>query len=252
MRAAHWMSHLGYDHESPVWRHWLREFSGISTFVRYDERCNGLSDWDAEDLSLDAFVSDLEAVVDAAGLERFTLLGVSQSCAMAVRYAIRHPERVQGLVLYGGYVQGWRARGDPEEIARREAILVLMRQGWGQDNPIFGELFASMFVPGASRDQIAQFSELQRRTVSPRNAIRLQNAFAELDVTAELPRVTVPTLVIHADDDRVAPMTSGRALCREDPRRAPDRAEQLEPHPARGRAGLRPVHRPDRGPSSKR
>ena len=212
VRAAHWMSHLAYERVSPVWRHWLRELSGLATYLRYDERCNGLSDSEAEDLSLGALVSDLEAVVDAAGLDRFTLLGVSQSCAISIAYALRHPERVQGLILYGGYAQGWRARGDPAEIARREAILVLMRQGWGQDNPLFGQLFASMFVPGATPEQIAQFSELQRRTVTPRNAIRLQNAFSVIDATADLARVDVPTLVMHATGDLVAPIESGRQL----------------------------------------
>lgn len=212
VRAAHWMSHLAFDAESPVWRHWIRELSGMASYIHYDERCNGMSDEHADDLSLDAFVSDLEAVVDAAGLERFTLLGVSQSCAISVAYALRHPERVSGLVLYGGYAQGWRARGDPDEIAQREAILVLMRDGWGQESPMFREMFASSFVPGASREQMAEFSELQRRTVTPRNAIRLQHAFSTIDVTALLPRVSAPTLVLHALGDRVAPIASGRAL----------------------------------------
>ncbi len=212
VRAAHWMSHLAHDRDSAVWRHWVRELSSLSTLVRYDERCNGLSDWEAEDLSLDAFVGDLEAVVDAAELERFTLLGISQSCAISVAYALRHPERVAGLILYGGYAQGWRARGNPEEIALREAIMVLMRDGWGHDNSIFRELFVSRFVPGATREQMAQYSELQRQTISPRNAVRLQNAFGLIDVLADLGRVAVPTLVIHARGDQVAPIASGRAL----------------------------------------
>ena len=137
VRAAHWMSHLQFDWQSPVWQHWIDGLSERNTLVRYDERGNGLSDWEVADLSFEAMVADLESVVDASGLTRFTLLGVSQSCAVSVAYAVRHPERVSGLVLYGGYVKGWRKRGSPHEIASREAFATLMREGWGQDNPAF-------------------------------------------------------------------------------------------------------------------
>ncbi|MCP8937616.1 alpha/beta fold hydrolase [Alsobacter sp. SYSU M60028] len=212
VRAAHWMSHVQHDWRSPVWRHWMEELSRENRLIRYDERGNGLSDWNVADISFEAMVSDLASVVDAAGLERFTLLGVSQSCAVSVAYAIRHPERVAGLILYGGYVRGWRKRGDPGEIATREALATLMRAGWGQNNPIFRQLFTARFIPGASPDQIASFDELQRMTVSPENAWRLQSMFADIDVTALLGRVTAPTLVLHGARDQVAPFESGRAL----------------------------------------
>ena len=137
VRAAHWMSHLQFDWEGPVWHHWIGGLSEQSTLVRYDGRGNGLSDWEVADLSFEAMIADLESVVDASGLERFTLLGVSQSCAVSVAYAVRYPERISGLVLYGGYVKGWRKRGSGHEIASREALATLMREGWGQDNPTF-------------------------------------------------------------------------------------------------------------------
>jgi len=212
VRAAHWMSHLQFDWQSPVWQHWIDGLSERNTLVRYDERGNGLSDWEVADLSFEAMVADLESVVDASGLTRFTLLGVSQSCAVSVAYAVRHPERVSGLVLYGGYVKGWRKRGSPHEIASREAFATLMREGWGQDNPAFRQLFASSYIPEADPDQIAWFDELQRRTVSPENAWRLQNSFGDIDVSPLLSEVVVPTLVLHARRDAAVPFESGRAL----------------------------------------
>jgi pimeloyl-ACP methyl ester carboxylesterase/predicted ATPase len=212
LRAAHWMSHVDFELDSLVWRHWVSGLSEQATLIRYDERGNGLSDRAVDDLSFDAMVSDLESVVAAAGLERFTLLGVSQSCAVSVAYAVRHPERVSRLILFGGYVKGWRARGNPREIAMREALGTLMREGWGQDTPLFRQMFASRFVPDASPAEIAALGELQRVTVEPEIAWRLQDAFADIDVSDLLQRVACPTLVIHARDDLVAPLSSGKAF----------------------------------------
>lgn len=210
VRAAHWMSHLQYDWESPVWRHWIDALSDGTTLIRYDERGNGLSDWDADDISFAAMIADLESVVDAAGLDRFTLLGVSQSCAVSVRYAVQHPERVSGLILYGGFVKGWRRRGDSHELATHEAMTTLIREGWGKNNPVFRHLFTTMFIPGASREQMDWFDELQRITVLPDNACRLHEAFGEIDVSDVLSQVTVPTLVLHARQDAAVPLQAGR------------------------------------------
>jgi pimeloyl-ACP methyl ester carboxylesterase/DNA-binding SARP family transcriptional activator/tetratricopeptide (TPR) repeat protein len=212
VRAAHWMSHLQFDWESPVFRHWIDGLSAGQTLIRYDERGNGLSDWEVGDLSFEAMIADLESIVDAAGLERFALLGLSQGCGVSIAYAVRHPERVSALVLYGGYAQGWRKRADPAESAQREAMATLARQGWGQDNPVFRQLFTNLFIPGANQQQLAWFNELQRRTVSPENAYRLLQAFADIDVTDLLPQVKAPTLVMHARLDGVAPFESGRAF----------------------------------------
>ena len=210
VRAAHWMSHLSYDWESPIWHHWIEGMEASYTLLRYDERCNGLSDWKASDVSFDTLVNDLEAVIDAAGFERFALLGISQSCAVSIAYAIRHPHRVSSLILYGGYAQGWRKRGDPREIALREALGTLMREGWGQDNPMFRQLFTHRFVPGASPEQMSWFNELQRRTTSPDNAWRLQSMAGDIDVVDLLPHVSVPTLVMHARGDAVAPFEAAK------------------------------------------
>ncbi|TIV28808.1 MAG: alpha/beta fold hydrolase, partial [Mesorhizobium sp.] len=174
LRAAHWMSHLTFDWDSPIWRHWMRELSRHNRLVRYDERCNGLSQRQVVDISFETMVSDLERVVEATGLDRFTLLGLSQSCAVSIAYAIRHPEKVSGMILYGGYVKGWRARGDAGEIATREAVATLMRESWGKPNPMFRQAFCSMFIPGATHEHFAWMDDLMLRTVSPDDAWRLQ------------------------------------------------------------------------------
>jgi class 3 adenylate cyclase len=157
-------------------------------------------------------ISDLEKIVDAVGLDRFALLGVSQSCAVSVAYAIRHPERVSHLILYGGYVKGWRKRGNPQEVATREALSVLMRAGWGQEHALFRQLFTSLFIPDAKGEQSEWLNELQLKTLSPENAYRLQDCFGDTDVSGMLADVTVPTLVIHARKDAVAPIDEGRSF----------------------------------------
>ncbi|MBZ9761579.1 alpha/beta fold hydrolase [Mesorhizobium sp. CA8] len=212
LRAAHWMSHLTFDWDSPIWRHWMRELSRHNRLVRYDERCNGLSQRHVVDISFETMVSDLECVVEATGIDRFTLLGLSQSCAVSIAYAIRHPEKLSGMILYGGYVKGWRARGDAGEIATREAVATLMRESWGKPNPMFRQAFCSMFIPGATHEHFAWMDDLMLRTVSPDDAWRLQNAFSVIDVSDLLEKVRVPTLVLHARDDNVAPVESGRTM----------------------------------------
>ena len=212
LRAAHWMSHLQYEWESPVWRHWIDSLSDANALVRYDERGNGLSDRDPPDVSFAAMLSDLETVADASGLGVFALLGVSQSCAVSVAYAVRHPERLSHLVLYGGYARGWRRRGNPHEIDTHEAMTTLIREGWGKDNPAFRQLFTETFIPGASREQMAWFNELQRETASPASAGRLHESFGDMDVSPILDKVRVPTLVLHARNDAAVPFDQGRAL----------------------------------------
>ncbi|WP_245470467.1 alpha/beta hydrolase, partial [Mesorhizobium sp. M2C.T.Ca.TU.002.02.1.1] len=212
LRAAHWMSHLTFDWDSPIWRHWMRELSRSNRLVRYDQRCNGLSQRHVVDISFETMVSDLECVIKATGLDRFTLLGLSQSCAVSIAYAIRHPEKVSGMILYGGYVKGWRARGDAGEIATREAAATLMRENWGKPNPMFRQAFCSMFIPGATHEHFVWMDDLMLRTVSPDDAWRLQSASSVIDVSDLLEKVRVPTLVLHARDDNVAPVESGRTM----------------------------------------
>lgn len=212
VKTANWLNHLEFDWQSPIWSHLLRAMAARYRLVRYDERGNGLSDWDVGDISLEAFVRDLETVVDASGLDRFALLGISQGCAVSIAYAVRHPERVTRLVLYGGYARGRRKRGLPAEAELADAILTLMRQGWGQENPAYRQIFTSRFIPDATAEQAHWFNELQRITTTPENAVRIRRALDEIDVSGALPHVRVPTLVLHCRNDAVQPFEEGRRM----------------------------------------
>ncbi len=212
VKTANWMNHLEYDWESPVWRHVFHGLARDHRLIRYDGRGNGLSDWDVEDISFETFVNDLEAVVDAAGIERFALFGISQGCAISIAYAVRHPERVTRLVLYGGYAKGWNKRGSQAEIETREALRTLMRQGWGQDNPAFRQIFTSRMIPGGTMEQMQWFNDLQRITTSPENAVRIDQATSDADVGELLSQITAPTLVLHCRDDAVCPFDMGRRM----------------------------------------
>jgi pimeloyl-ACP methyl ester carboxylesterase/DNA-binding SARP family transcriptional activator len=212
VKTANWMNHLEFDWESPIWRHMFRALSRDHTFIRYDSRGNGLSDWNVDDLTLDALVEDLRAVVDAAGVERFPLLAISQGCAVAIEFAVRWPQRVSKLILYGGYARGWRLRDDPEFVAQTEALVTLTRTGWGRDNPAYRQVFTSLFIPGATPEQMDWFNELQRITTSPENAARILEAHGEIDVLDRLKLVTQPTLVVHARNDARIPYANGRQL----------------------------------------
>lgn len=211
VKAANWLNHLEFDFDSPVWRHWIAAFSDGRTLLRYDERGNGLSDWSAP-FSFEAFVDDLESVVDAAQLDRFDMIGISQGASVAIAYAVRHPERVRRLLIYGGYAAGWAVRANPEEVARRQAMLVLTREGWGLDNPAFRQLFTSLYLPDSTVEQSDWFNELQRMTTSPENAEELQRVLSLLDVRPLLGKVAVPTLVAHSTRDAVIPFEAGRGI----------------------------------------
>lgn len=211
VKSANWLNHLEYDWESPVWQHVVRGLARKHTLVRYDARGNGLSDWDVETLSLDAWVSDLETVVDAAGAKRFPLLGVCQGCAISIAYAVRHPERVSHLILYGGFALG-EAKRSPGDRERQVAEATLTRHYWGLNNPAFRQMFTTQFIPDATQEQADHFNELQRRTTSPECAARYLEAEGNFDVTELLGKVTVPTLVMHARADAVVPFEVGRSM----------------------------------------
>lgn len=213
VRAANWMTHLGYDVESPVWSHWVRDLSLRYRFIRYDERGCGLSDWEATDFTFDDWVADLESVVEALGLKRFPLLGVSQGGAVAVAYAARHPERVSKLVLCGAYARGRAVRAVDDDEKRAAALdLDLARVGWGRDDPAFRQVFAAQFLPDGSRADWAAFDQLQRRTTSPDNAVRFLDEFSRIDVRDLAREVSCPTLIMHSRDDRRVPMQFGEEL----------------------------------------
>ena len=213
VKTANWMNHLEFEWESPIWRHLFRTLASDHTLIRYDARGNGMSDWDVDEISFDRWVEDLGAVVDAAGVERFPLLGISQGCSVSIAYAARHPERVSHLILYGGFTMG-RTRRAKNEAERQKfaAMATLMRLGWGAETSEFRQLFTSQFIPDGTKEQADWFNELQRRTTSPESAVRYYETVGNIDVTDEVGRVVAPTLVMHVRGDAVVPIEAGREM----------------------------------------
>jgi pimeloyl-ACP methyl ester carboxylesterase/DNA-binding winged helix-turn-helix (wHTH) protein len=213
VRAAHWITHLDYEWDSSVWRHWMEGLSRGRTLVRYDERGCGLSDHDPYDVSLESFVHDLETVVDDLGLERFPLMGVSQGGPVAIEYAHRHPERVSRLVLVGAFVKGRRARSmTPEAHREYEMQRELIRLGWGRDEHAFRLYFSSVFMPDADPQIWSDFAEIMRRTTSAENALRLFDACLDMDVTRAAEALDVPTLILHGRDEQRIPFDQALQL----------------------------------------
>jgi pimeloyl-ACP methyl ester carboxylesterase/DNA-binding CsgD family transcriptional regulator len=213
VKAANWLSHVEFDWDSPVWRGMMRELSHGHQLVRYDERGCGLSDWDTPDLSFEAWVRDLEAVADAAGLDRFPLIGISQGASIAIAYAVRHPERVSHLIIHGGYARGRLKRGaTPEQHDEAEAMNKLAELGWGRKDPVFRHYFTAQFIPSGTREQQNWFNELERISTSPANAVRFMRIFNEIDVTDLLPQVACPTLVMHATREHRVPIEEGKFI----------------------------------------
>ena len=215
VKAANWMSHLDEDRDSPLWRHWLQLLSEGRQLTRLDGRGYGLSDRQPRELSFDAMLSDLEAVVDAAKLPRFPILGFCHGGPLAIAYAARHPERVSGLVLCGTYAQG-QARRDPSErgAAERELLLRTIEIGWGQDNPAYRQVFATKAVPEASAEVFTSYCRIQHASADPQAAMALTQLFWHIDVMALLPQLRCPTLVLHAARDALVPHEQGRVLAR--------------------------------------
>ena len=212
VKAANWLSHLEHDWDAPIWSPLFRDLAADHHFVRYDERGNGLSDWDVADISFDAFVTDLETVVEANKLDKFALLGISQGAAVSIEYAIRYPEKVSQLILFGGYAAGWRIGATEALTKEREAVMTLTAVGWGTDNPAYRQIFSSTFMPDANEAEFNWFNDFQRLTTSAENAVRFLSVFADIDVRHRLAQVKVPTLVIHAMGDQRIPISVGRDI----------------------------------------
>ena len=213
IKAATWLSHLEYDWESPVWSHVLGALSERWQLVRYDERGCGLSDWMVPELSFESWLRDLETVVGAVGAERFALLGISQGASIAIAYAVKHPERVTHLVLQGGYARGRLVRSTSAQQAEEAEMMCRLAEiGWGKSDPSFRQFFTTQFIPGGTAEQHQWFNELERISTSPANAANFMRAFNTIDVTALLPGVRCPTLVLHSTRDVRVPFEEGRLL----------------------------------------
>jgi len=217
VKASNWLTHLDFEWGSPIWQHWWTELSKHHRVIRYDERGNGMSQRDVPEVSFDTWVRDLETVVDAAGLDRFTLLGISRGGAIAIAYAVKHPDRVSKLVLYGAFPAGLYHYGSPKELEARRALISLTRLGWGLHEPAFCRMFTNRFMPNSTPVHEKWFDDLQRVSTSAENAARLMDVDCGIDVRGLLQEVQVPTLVIHCDHDQVVSPEHGRQLAAEIP-----------------------------------
>jgi DNA-binding winged helix-turn-helix (wHTH) protein/pimeloyl-ACP methyl ester carboxylesterase len=218
VKVANCFNHLDFEWESPTWRHWVRDWGQHHSLVRYDARGNGLSQWEVPDFAFDYWVSDLETVVESAGLDRFALMGSSQGGATAIAYAARHPERVSYLVLCGAYSRGTTYRGRPEAVQVRRALESLIQVNWGNSNPSFFELVTKLYIPeNATVEDMQFFNELQRVSISPGNLTKIMQMCDDINVRPLLPSISVPTIIFHSDRDKVSPPEEGRILAAEIP-----------------------------------
>jgi len=212
VRAASFLTHLQHDFESVLAGHWVRDLSREFQYIRYDERGNGLSDWEVEDLSFETMITDLETVVRELGLTKFSLLGSSQGASVSIAYAHRHPDKVSCLILYDGYASGFKHSTDQNYKEIRDSMLELTRASWGSSNPIIHSANTALFLPDANSEQRQDFSKLQRITTTPDNAYSILKTFANIDVRHLLADIKVPVLVLHRRDDAAVPFEAGRFL----------------------------------------
>ena len=214
LKAPNYLNHIEYEWGSPFWGPFLAEFARTNHLVRFDQRGNGLSDWDVETITLDSMTEDMEAVVEASGLDRFALFGISQGAAFSIRYAAKHPDKVSCLILFGGFGRGSAMRNNPDYEVYRQTIQSMMREGWGSTNPVYRNFFAAGMVPDAPKEVRDSFDELQRISCSAENALRILNMNSRIDILEIARQLDIPTLVLHNEGDRVAPIEEGQLLAR--------------------------------------
>lgn len=216
VKCANWLNHLEYDWESPVWKHCFEFLSDNFTLLRYDERGCGMSDWEFEKSGFDQWVDDLEVIVDANELDKFPLLGISRGAPVAIEYALRHPEKVSHLILYGGFLLG-RAKRDSQDAKKQELFMSVIEAGWEDQSPAFRQLFASLFIPNGSKEHRDWFAKLCQVTANTKNALEIQRITASIDIRSKVSQLNVPTLVMHAKDDAMVPLSAGRYMATEIP-----------------------------------
>lgn len=212
LRAGHFLTHLEHDWKSPVWRPLLDRLNARFTLTRYDQRGTGLSDPNPPSFKLERLVDDLEAVADVAGLEKFPIFAASQGVPVAIAFSIRHPERVSKMVLYGGFAQGRSIRGGDGDMQQAEAIATIIRHGWGKAGSAFATAFATLYMPDGTTEQLQHMTKMQLASATPENALALRSAIDCYDVLGLLPQVSVPTLILHANEDSVHPVAQASTL----------------------------------------
>jgi class 3 adenylate cyclase/pimeloyl-ACP methyl ester carboxylesterase len=216
-KAPNWLNHIEYEWRSPVWGPVFAGLAKNHELVRFDQRGNGLSDWDVEEISEDAMISDMATVVQAAGLDKFALFGISQGCSFSIRYAAEYPEHVRCLIFHGGYTRGRLMRNSDEQAKLYEAAHTMIKEGWGSPNPAYRHFFTTAFIPDATPEQASSFDELQRLSITPENAVRIWEMNGAVDVTDLARQIIIPTLVLHCEGDRMAPLQEGLHLAAQIP-----------------------------------
>ena len=207
-----WMSHLEEDWSNPTWGHYIRNLARDFTLIRYDQRGNGMSDWNNVDISFDRMVDDLQAVIECYGYEKVALFGPSQAASVSIAYAQRFPEKVSHLILFGAYARGRCKRGTAEGIEESKALVTLIRQSWGQSNPAVRQIMTSLFMPDANPEEFNWFNEFQRTCGPGENIARFRELFDDIDVSNLLAEINIPTLVVQCVGDSVAPLSEGRLI----------------------------------------
>ena len=210
--SGSWMTHLEHDWENPAFGDYIRHLSENHAVIRYDQRGNGLSQWEGVDISFDRMVEDMEVVIDAYGHEKVAILGLSQGASVSIAYALRRPERISHLVLSGGYARGRKQRGNAAEAEESQALVNLIRNSWGNDNPAVRQILTTLFMPDASKEEMEWFNEFQKMCGPAENIAQFRALFDDMNVTELLPEVAAPTLVLHSDRDAVAPLSEGKLL----------------------------------------
>jgi len=206
-----WLGHIGYEWKNPGRRRWLSEIMTHNTLVRYDQRGSGLSDWNVNDLSFERLLKDFEELIEVIDVDTFAILGRCQGAAIAMAYAAKNPEQVSKLILSGAFANGWPLPTDP--VAEHfDALLALMRSGWGRDNPAFRQLWTSLFRPDATPEEMEWLNEMQRVSASPENAVRIISEFPKIKVFDYLQKISCPALVLHVREDAIVPVEEGKLI----------------------------------------
>jgi len=211
--SATWLTHLEHQWRSLAWRPWLDIFTSEHKVLRHDARGCGLSDRDIGNLSFETSVRDFECVIDAASFGRFALVGACGGGAIAIEYAVRHPERVSHLVLYGTYARGQLRRTDrPDDVEKARLLLDLTRLGWGREDHAFLQVWASRYQPGGTLEYLRSWCDQMRAATSAETAVRLLQVGWNVDVREAARKIKCPVLIVHPDRDVIVPIEEGRLL----------------------------------------
>lgn len=206
------MTHLEMDWESPAYGDYIKHLSDRFEVIRYDQRGNGLSQWSEVDISFERMVDDMEVVVNEYGYDQVAILGMSQGASVAIAYALRQPSRVSHLVLNGGYARGRKQRGDEASYEESEALVSLIRHSWANENPSTRQILTTLLMPEATQEQVRWFNNFQKLCGPAENIAKFRSLFDDINVAKILPKVSVPTLVLHSNRDSVAPLSEGKLL----------------------------------------